>query len=66
MLLHLLCVHSLHQVHLIELLPTPFLHTEQGHLPEGVCVLSTFLLIRILVLARLTLKFVNKPEGCKL
>uniref|UniRef100_A0A0L8G1P2 Secreted protein n=1 Tax=Octopus bimaculoides TaxID=37653 RepID=A0A0L8G1P2_OCTBM len=54
-LLQHLCVHSLHWVHPMEFLPTHFLQIEQGHLSEGVCVLSTFLLIRTLVLARLTL-----------
>uniref|UniRef100_A0A0L8HKL3 Uncharacterized protein n=1 Tax=Octopus bimaculoides TaxID=37653 RepID=A0A0L8HKL3_OCTBM len=31
LLLHLLCVHSLHQTHLMEFLPTPFLQIKQGH-----------------------------------
>uniref|UniRef100_A0A0L8FU81 Uncharacterized protein n=1 Tax=Octopus bimaculoides TaxID=37653 RepID=A0A0L8FU81_OCTBM len=54
-LLHLLCVHSLHQVHCMEFLPTPFLQIEQGHLPEGDCGLTAFLLTKTLVFVRLTL-----------
>uniref|UniRef100_A0A0L8H8G3 Uncharacterized protein n=1 Tax=Octopus bimaculoides TaxID=37653 RepID=A0A0L8H8G3_OCTBM len=55
-LLHLLCVHSLHQVHLMQFLPIPFLQIEQGHQLEGICNLYAFLLTKTLVFARLTLR----------
>uniref|UniRef100_A0A0L8FPS3 Uncharacterized protein n=1 Tax=Octopus bimaculoides TaxID=37653 RepID=A0A0L8FPS3_OCTBM len=40
----------------MEFLSTPFLQIEQGHLPEGICDLSAFLLTNTLVFARLTLR----------
>uniref|UniRef100_A0A0L8I585 Uncharacterized protein n=1 Tax=Octopus bimaculoides TaxID=37653 RepID=A0A0L8I585_OCTBM len=55
-LLHLLCVHSLHRVHHMAFLPMPFLQIEQGHLPEVGCDLTAFLLTKTLVFARLTLR----------
>uniref|UniRef100_A0A0L8GZH7 Uncharacterized protein n=1 Tax=Octopus bimaculoides TaxID=37653 RepID=A0A0L8GZH7_OCTBM len=62
MLLHLLCIHSLHWVHLIEFLPIPFLQIDQGQLPEGVCDVFAFLITRTLVFATLTLRpFDSKP-----
>uniref|UniRef100_A0A0L8GIA3 Uncharacterized protein n=1 Tax=Octopus bimaculoides TaxID=37653 RepID=A0A0L8GIA3_OCTBM len=55
-LLHLLCVRNLHWVYLMEFLLILFLQIEQSHLPEGICDLSTFLLTKTLVFARLTLR----------
>lgn len=36
LLLYLLWIHTLHWTHLLEFLPPPFLHVNQGHLPEGI------------------------------